>query len=306
MKVLVSGGAGFIGSHIVEKLIARGDDVTVVDNLSTGKRENIPVDIHLIEMDIRDKKIEEIWKKEKFEVLIHLAAQMDVRKSVEDPVYDADINLLGFLNLMKSGCKNGLKRVLFASSGGAGYDNNVPFPTSEETIPCPISPYGIAKISTEMYLNYFSIEYGISYMALRLANVYGPRQNTLGEAGVVAIFCSRLLKNESITINGDGLQTRDYVYVDDVANAFIASLERDDNNQLNISTSLETNVVEIVENIKLFLDSDINPVFGPEKSGEVRRSCLDHKKASGILSWNPKVEFKTGIQKTVEYFKSKS
>jgi len=303
LNILVSGGAGFIGSHIVEKLVKQGEKVTVIDNLSSGKREYLSPNVRLIEMDIRDKSLQNIWKDELFDVLIHLAAQMDVRKSVEDPCFDADVNLLGLLNLMEIGRNNGLKKVLFASSGGAGYDDSAPFPTPENHPPNPISPYGIAKMATEMYLKYYSAAYNIPYVALRLANVYGPRQNNQGEAGVVAIFCTKLIKGEKPVVNGDGLQTRDYVYVEDVAHAFMKALVKEESDYINIATSEETNVIELFELVASEIGSDNQFISGPGKAGEVRRSCLGIQKAESTLGWEPEHSLLDGIKKTVQYFK---
>ncbi|MBD3166467.1 NAD-dependent epimerase/dehydratase family protein [bacterium] len=305
MHILVTGGAGFIGSHICDALIANGHTVSVVDNLSTGTMDNLPDGVSFHKLDIRDSGVEALWAKERFDLMIHTAAQMDVRKSVEDPVYDADVNLKGTLQLLEAGRKNGLKKVVFLSSGGAGYDDSVPFPTPESVPMRPVSPYGIAKATTELHLRFYHIEYDIQYIALRLGNIYGPRQNPHGEAGVIAIFCNRLLQDQSVTIHGDGMQTRDYVYVGDVVRAVEAAMKTDFNGSLNIGTSVETNVVDLYQALRDASRIDKDPVHGPAKPGEVRRSCLDVSQAEAILGWKAQVPFHEGVKRTWEFFQNK-
>ena len=278
MNVLVTGGAGFIGSHVADRLLASGHQVSILDNLSTGRDANLLPDVPFYKMDIRDKDVHDLWEEKKFDAMMHLAAQMDVRKSVEDPSYDADVNLRGLLNLMEAGRKSGLKKIVFAFSGGAGYDDSVPFPTPETVPARPVSPYGIAKISSDLYLNYYHVQYGIPFVALRLGNVYGPRQNPFGEAGVIAIFSNRLLKGEPAKINGDGLQTRDYVFCKDIARAFALGLNYDKVDTFNIGTAIETDVVHLFNLIREAASSQQTPEHIEGKPGEVRRSCLDPKK----------------------------
>ncbi|HEB83522.1 MAG TPA: NAD-dependent epimerase/dehydratase family protein, partial [Bacteroidetes bacterium] len=289
MNILLTGGAGFIGSHVGDMLIADGHQVTILDDLSTGRRSNVPPGAEFIEEDIRSRSIHALWADRRFDTLVHLAAQMDVRKSVKDPVFDADVNIRGTLNLVEAGRENGLGRVVFTSTGGAGYDDNVPFPTPETVPARPVSPYGIAKIATEMYLRYYHLEHSIPYVALRLGNVYGPRQNPHGEAGVIAIFSQRLLAGQTALINGDGLQTRDYVYVGDVADAVRRALSYNGVGSLNVGTSIETSVVELFRMIRDAAGVDVEEVHGPGKPGEVRRSCLANDLIRREMGWEPRV-----------------
>lgn len=305
MKIIVTGGAGFIASHIVDAYLADGHEVAVVDNLSSGKREYVNPKAKFYQADIREKEeIEAIFQKEKPEIINHHAAQISVRSSVEDPINDAEINVLGLLNLLEAGRKNGVKKVIFASSGGVVYGEAKTLPTSEDYLPLlPISPYGISKLAGEFYLNFYFKTYGLNYLALRYANIYGPRQNPHGEAGVVAIFTLKLLKNEVPVINGAGEQTRDYVFVGDVVEANKAALYKDETGSFNIGTTLETNVNEIFGNLQKIIGSSIKAKHGPAKTGEQQRSCLDCKLAQKILDWQPKISLQEGLSKTVEYFK---
>lgn len=304
MKILVTGGAGFIASHIVDAYIAGGHEVVIIDNLSKGKENFISSKAKFYKADIRNKDgIDEIFSKEKPEVLNHHAAQISVRESVADPANDAQINILGLLNLLEAGRKNGLKKVIFASSGGAVYGESGKYPTPENYLPLmPLSPYGVSKLTSEYFLNYYHDTYGIDYLALRYGNVYGPRQNPHGEAGVVAIFTLKLLNGETPIINGDGLQTRDYVYVGDVVSANEKALISSETGAFNIGTGKETNVVEIYDNLKIVIGTDISAKHGSGKPGEQKRSCLNVNLAQKILGWKAKVELKDGLKKTVEYF----
>lgn len=305
MKILVTGGAGFIASHIVDAYINDEHKVVIVDNLSSGKKEFINAKAKFYETDIRNKEeIEKILEKEMPEVINHHAAQISVRSSVEDPINDAEINILGLLNLLEYGQKNGVKKIIFASSGGVVYGEARTLPTSEDYLPLlPISPYGISKLASEYYLNFYHKTYGINYTALRYANVYGPRQNPHGEAGVVAIFTLKLLKNKVPVINGAGGQTRDYVFVGDVVEANKAALYKDETGSFNIGTTLETNVNEIFGNLQKIIGSNVKAKHGPAKIGEQQRSCLDCRLAQKILGWQPKISLQEGLSKTVEYFK---
>ncbi len=303
LKILLTGGAGFIGSHVADKLLKSGHEVTIIDNLITGKRSNLSPAATFIEMDIRDSSLNELWEQEQFELLIHFAAQMDVRKSVIDPAFDADVNIVGSIRLLETGRKHGLKKVLFASTGGAFYDDDVPFPTQETVVPKPMSPYGISKATIEHYLRFYHQEYGVQYVALRLGNVYGPRQNPFGEAGVVAIFAHHMLKGEPVLINGDGLQTRDYVYVDDVARAFLMATEYEKSTAFHVATANETNVVEIFDAVNKATGANYDHSYGPAKGGEVRRSCLANRKIFEAMQWTPEVKLEQGIEEAVKFFK---
>ena len=303
MRILVTGGAGFIGSHIVDTYINDGHEVAVVDNLYTGKKEFINPKATFFEVDIRDtRKVSEVFTTFRPEVLNHHAAQMDVRKSVAEPQFDAEINILGFLNLLESGRQNGLKKAIFASSGGAIYGDTDILPTPETLLPHPASPYGISKLTTEYYLDFYAQAYGIIYVALRYGNVYGPRQNPHGEAGVVAIFAKKLLKGEQPIINGDGTQTRDFVFVKDVVAANRAALKQDEKVILNIGTGKETDVNTIYDHLVKAVKVVGKRSHGPQKRGEQKKSCLDSSLAKATLGWNSEISLETGLLETVAYF----
>lgn len=304
MKILITGGAGFIASHISDAYIKRGHHVVVIDNLFTGKKEYLNPKASFYQADIRNRKIvEEIFQKEKPEVLNHHAAQISVRYSVEDPRNDASINLLGLLNLLEAG-KPFLKKVIFASSGGVVYGEADKMPTPEDYVPlCPLSPYGVAKLAGEYYLNYYQKNFGIEGVSLRYSNVYGPRQNPHGEAGVVAIFSKKAINGEAPVINGDGLQTRDYVYVGDVVSANQLVLAKDVSGPFNIGTGIETNVVGIWQKIARITGTDIKAVHGLAKPGEQKRSVLHNSLAWEKLAWQPLVDLDSGLKETVKFFK---
>ncbi len=306
MKILVTGGAGFIASHIVDAFIAKGYEVCVVDNLSTGHREFVNQKAVFYKADIRDKKeIEKIFQKEKPDILNHHAAQISVRNSVDDPINDAEINLIGLLNLLEAGKKTGVKKAIFASSGGVVYGEAQKMPTSESYTPLqPLSPYGVSKLASEYYLHFYYKTCGIPFVALRYSNVYGPRQNPHGEAGVVAIFSLKLLHGHVPVINGDGRQTRDYVYVADVVRANVLAAKKSIVGAFNIGTGKETDVVKIYEKIKKSTDSQIVAKYGPAKDGEQKRSCLDASMAAEKLGWKPQVDLSKGLDLTVKYFKN--
>jgi len=304
MKVMVTGGAGFIGSHLVDRLIQEGHDVVVVDNLSTGKKKNVNRAARFYKVDILSSKMEKIFKKEKPDLLSHHAAQMDVRRSVADPIYDAQVNILGFLNLLENAVRHGTKKVVFASSGGAVYGEQETFPAAEDHPVRPVSPYGISKLSGEHYLYYYQRVAGLNYVALRYANVYGPRQDPFGEAGVVAIFSQKTLMNDQPIINGNGKQTRDYVFVEDVVEANMATLDAGIRGVFNVGTGKETSVNQLFRNLVEITGSKAKEVYGPEKRGEQLRSVLDSTKLKKETDWEPKIQMPEGLSTTVDYFRS--
>jgi len=305
MKILVTGGAGFIGSHVADRYVAGGHRVIVVDNLVTGKMANLNPQAQFYRMDIRDPGMEEVFSRERPEVVNHHAAQIDVRKSVQDPVFDAETNILGMLNLLEKAVKYGVRRFIFASSGGAIYGDQPEgaAPATEEAPLLPMSPYGVAKATGELYLHYYFVVHGVNTVALRYGNVYGPRQDPSGEAGVVAIFTEKLLSGGQPLINGDGLQTRDFVYVEDVSEANILALNPKTSGAFNIGTSLEKTVNELFRGLCQFTGKSADEVHGPVKVGEQRRSVLDYAKARAHFGWEPRVSFEEGLRRTVEYFK---
>lgn len=302
MKVLVTGGAGFIGSHLVDRLIQEGHQVVVVDNLSTGKKKNLHKDAKFYKMDILSDRLERVFQKEKPEVVSHHAAQMDVRRSVADPTFDAQSNIIGLLNLLECAVKNGTRRVVFASSGGAIYGEQQLFPASEQHPTRPLSPYGVSKLASEHYLYYYQSVCGLEYTALRYSNVYGPRQDPFGEAGVVAIFTQKLLKGEQPIINGNGMQTRDYVFVEDVIEANMAVIHGQINDTFNVGTGKETSVNQLFRYLLDITAAKVKEIHGPEKKGEQVRSSLDYQKIHKTLEWEPRVPLQEGLTKTVEYF----
>jgi UDP-glucose 4-epimerase len=305
MKILVTGGAGFIGSHIADRYIDEGHEVVILDDMSSGKEENINPKAKFVKMDINDVAILELFKDEKFDIVNHHAAQMDVRVSVNDPKFDARTNILGGLNLYEAAKESGVKKIIFASSGGTVYGEQELFPASEEHPTRPCSPYGISKLSNEKYLFYYKEVYGIDFVALRYANVYGPRQNPHGEAGVVAIFANKLLKGEKPIINGDGKNTRDYIYVDDVVSANLIALNNDVSGIFNIGTAIETDVNDIFRSLNNIIKADCEEVHGPAKAGEQIRSVISFNKIKNLHGWIPKIEFNEGLHYTVSFFKSK-
>jgi UDP-glucose 4-epimerase len=308
MKILVTGGAGFIGSHTVDALVATGQhQVSIIDNLSAGKGHQVNPVARFHEIDLRDADaVKRVIVTETPEVIVHLAAQMDVRRSVADPAFDAQVNLVGFLNLMESARQHGLRRVIFSSTGGAIYGEQETFPAPEDHPLHPVSPYGVAKMATEAYLFFYKVQYGIDYTALRYGNVYGPRQDPHGEAGVVAIFCGRILERKPCTIYGDGKQTRDYVFVSDVARANIAAANSNVSGAINIGTGVETNVNDLYHTLGTVADVTRAPEYGPARPGEQSRSVISPARARELLNWRPEVDLANGLDQTFTFFKDRA
>lgn len=306
MKILITGGAGFIASNIADLYLELGHEVVIVDNLVTGQKENIPTAAKFYEMDICDERIKNIFEMERPDMVSHHAAQMDVRKSVAEPVYDATVNILGSINLLQNSVRYKVKKFIFASTGGAVYGEQDYFPADENHPTRPVSPYGITKLTVEKYLYYYHLSYGLTYTIFRYGNVYGPRQNPHGEAGVVAIFAQKMLRKEQPVINGEGTQTRDYVYVGDVVKANELALNFGDNKIYNIGTGIETNVNELFAKLAHFMDHPVKEVHGPGQPGEQLRSVIDHSLIKKELGWEPAVDLDTGLQRTVAFFKGKA
>ncbi len=305
MKILVTGGAGFIASHVTDLFVKQGHEVIVVDNLSTGKKEYVNPQARLIEADITDREaIQRIIRELKPEIIDHHAAHIQVGNSVKNPQFDAENNIMGILNIMEAAKDVGVKKVIMASTGGAMYGDK-PVPFDETMKEEPLSPYGVSKRSGELYLNYYHEQYGIDYIALRYANVYGPRQNPHGESGVVAIFSEMLTAGKTPVINGDGSHTRDYVFVTDVARANELALTADHIGALNIGTMVETSTKQVLEKVVAALGLSVPVEFGPERPGEQVRSVLSYQKAQEILGWNPSITFDAGIDQVAAWYKSR-
>ena len=305
MKVLVTGGAGFIGSHLVDRLVLEGHEVVVVDNLVTGKRRNLNRAARFYKMDIQSWRLERVFRNERPNVVMHLAAQMDVRKSVEDPMFDAQVNILGTLNVLQQAVKHGVRKIVFSSSGGAIYGEQETYPAPESHVMKPLSPYGLSKLCAEQYLSYYQRISGLQVVNLRYANVYGPRQDPEGEAGVVAIFIQKMLNNEQPVINGNGRQTRDFVFVDDVVEANLAMLGQETQGTYNVGTGVETSINDLFRILVQHTGSTCKEVHGPAKKGEQARSVIDNAKLRHELSWEPKADLSDGLKKTVEYFRTR-
>ncbi|HEY1904884.1 MAG TPA: NAD-dependent epimerase/dehydratase family protein [Myxococcaceae bacterium] len=306
MKVLVTGGAGFIGSHVTDVFLDAGHEVWALDDLSSGRRENLRPEVKLVVADIRSADAARLVETGRFEVMCHLAAQMDVRRSVADPRFDADVNIAGFLNLLEAARKSGLRKVVFSSTGGAIYGEQDVYPAPESHPTRPVSPYGVSKASGELYLGYYRAQYGLQSVALRYANVYGPRQNPHGEAGVVAIFSERLLRGEPCTIYGTGEQTRDFVFGPDVARANLLAATRDVQGAINVGTAIETDVNRLHALLAKAAGSDRPATHAPAKPGEQMRSSVDPALAAKVLGWRPTVALEEGLQRTVGWFRELS
>jgi len=305
MKILVTGGAGFIGSWVSEAYIEDGNEVLIIDNLSTGNLNNVPSSAEFIKGDIRDRSVlKAAFSEFNPDIINHHAAQIDVRKSVDDPALDADINIKGTLNLLELSRKSGISKFIFASTGGAIYGEPDLIPADEDTVPMPISPYGISKFSIEKYLSYYNKIYGLNYTSLRYSNVYGPRQNPLGEAGVIAIFCNKIITGEPCIVYGDGEQTRDYVYVEDVKRANIECI-LSPNDSYNIGTSIETSVNGLIEYLRKASGRDFEAIYESARDGEVERISLNNNKAIKEINWTPHVMLEEGIKNTWIWFYNK-
>jgi UDP-glucose 4-epimerase len=299
VKILVTGGAGFVGSHVVDRCVEAGHGVAVVDDLSSGQRQQVNTAARLHVVDIRTPALDDVFRGEAPEAVVHLAAQASVGRSVANPQLDAEINVLGSLNLLECARRAGTRRFVYISTGGAGYGDTDVVPTPESHPTRPVSPYGTSKVAAELYLGCWETLHGLSGVVLRLANIYGPRQNPHGEAGVIAIFTDRLLRGEPCIINGDGLQTRDYVYVGDVAEAALRALERPQvTGPVNIGTGVETTVVALFEALRAAFGHGESR-HGPARPGEQRRSLLDASRARQVLGWTARVGLDEGLRRTV-------
>lgn len=305
MNILITGGAGFIGSSIADAYRERGHEIVIVDNLSTGKLENVPKGAAFYQMDIRDEGFADVVREHGIDIINHHAAQIDVRRSVEDPRYDLSVNVLGSLNVIEAGLRNNVRRIIFASSGGAGYGEQEYYPADENHPIAPCSPYGITKVTVERYLHYYHVVNGLNYTVLRYTNVYGPRQNPHGEAGVVAIFTDKLLRRQQPVINGDGLQTRDYVFVDDVVRANVLALDMEGSDTFNVSTNIETTVNTIFRVLNEALDSPADEKHGEAKAGEQQRSVCSYEKIKARFGWEPRMPIEQGLRQTVGWFQER-
>ena len=303
MKILVTGGAGFIGSHVAERYLSSGWEVAVADNLSAGRRDNVPEGAAFYELDIRDLEFGEVVAAEQPDVISHHAAQMDVRISTTEPAFDADVNIVGSIKVIEAALAAGVKKLIFSSTGGAVYGEPQELPVNEETPARPISQYGCSKLAVERYLYLYNVQRGLDYVALRYPNVYGPRQDPHGEAGVTAIFALRMLDGEPCNIYGDGTESRDYVYIDDVVNAHALAADSDFNGILCVGSGKETTVPDIFDGLSALTGNNLEPRREPLRPGEIHRICISGAKAKEVLGWEPEVPFKEGLARLVEYIK---
>ncbi len=303
MKTLVTGGAGFIASHLSDRLVELGHEVVIVDDLSTGKRDNLPPAAKFYEVDIRDKALADVFSAERPEVVFHHAAHADVTRSVRDPQHDASVNILGSLNLMECCRAHQVRRFVYANTGGALYGEPQYTPVDESHPIAPVSPYGVSKRTAEMYLHAYHVNHGLEYTSLRYPNVYGPRQDPHGEAGVVAIFALRLLTGEQCTIFGDGSKTRDYVYVGDIVEANVLALNSDVCGIYNLGRGIEVTDLGVFEAVRAAVGSQLDPVYAQVRPGEVERIALNASKAESGLGWKWKTDFTDGVASAVDYYR---
>lgn len=320
MRVLITGGAGFIGSHVADAYLAAGHEVGVVDDLSTGSRENLDPRVRFWQVDIRNPEMQQVLAAFRPEIINHHAAQMSVSASVRDPRHDADINILGTLNLLEGAVRHKARRVIFASTGGAMYGDQESLPTAETVFPKPVSPYGVAKLAVERYLHAYQAMHALPAIVLRYSNVYGPRQNPHGEAGVVAIFAQGILQGRELIVNGDGEQTRDYIFVGDVVHANLLATEvslpaaanaaqaglGEEIAILNIGTGIEASVNDLVAMFRRIGGEAVSWRYGPPRPGEQRRSALDSTLAKRLLRWEPTVSLQAGLAETFTWFKARA
>ena len=306
MNILVTGGAGFIGSHIVKTYIDAGHSVTIIDNLSTGEMKLVNPKATFYKLDIHSPEVKNVLEKEKISVINHHAAQISVKESVANPLLDANSNIIGTLQLLQNAVSLGIEKFIFASTGGAMYGEQKIFPANEDH-PCqPLSPYAISKLCAEYYINYFGTEHGLNTTVLRYSNVYGPHQNPHGEAGVVAIFCQRLMEGLPPIIFGDGEQTRDFISVRDVASANNLALESECNGIFNVGTGKETSVNYLTTGLIKISGIDVTTEYNPARNGEQRRSSIDSRKLFERFGWEPCVSLEEGLVETFDYFKNKA
>lgn len=303
MKILVTGGAGFIASHVSDSFLALGHEVAIVDNFASGKRENLPKDAAFHEVDIRDDKLRDVFAAEKPEVVVHHAAHIEVARSVREPAYDASINILGSLNLMECCREYGVRKIIYAGTGGALVGEPIYIPVDEAHPIDPLAPYGVSKHTVEHYLFTYKANHGIDYTVLRYPNVYGPRQDPHGEAGVVAIFSLMMLRGQHPTIFGDGTKPRDYCYVGDIAAANVLALNSPVNGVYNLGRGIEVTDLEVFEAVRTAVGSDMAPQFAPVRPGEVEHIALDAAKAKRELGWTWKVDFADGVAKAADFYR---
>ena len=305
MNVIVTGGAGFIGSHVVDLLLDRGDQIAVVDNLSSGKRANLDPRASLFELDVRSPELETAFRQFRPEAVFHLAAQVSVKVSVDAPVEDVEVNVRGTVNLLQQCRAFGVRRLVYISTGGALYGEPEWLPCTEEHPVNPVSPYGVSKYAAEKYVELYGRLYGLGYTILRFANIYGPRQDPHGEAGVVAIFSRRMLSGQDVLIFGDGRQERDFVYVEDAARACVTALERDSGQAFNIGTGVGTTVNEVFQQLRKFAGYQLDATYADSRPGDVYRIYLEASKARRELGWEPRVTLDEGLRRTLDFFRER-